>query len=199
MRKGTLRNVLVASALALAGVGTMAAPAGAAPVAPVQQQQQEPAGTMTSTVQGTFTDASGGQGTVTGTFVPDAFSQQGDQVVATGTLVANLVDSAGNPVGTATQVTTLPLNLEESGGSGDVTAAAVECDILNLVLGPLDLNLLGLEVHLNRVILDIVAVTGAGNLLGNLLCAVAGLLDGVPILATLVDLLNQILELLRQP
>ena len=29
-----------------------------------------------------------------------------------------------------------------------------------------------------QVVLDIVAVTGAGNLLGNLLCAVAGLLDG---------------------
>ena len=57
MRKGTLRNVLVASALALAGVGTMATPAGAAPVAPVQQQQQDAPGTMTSTVEGTFTDS----------------------------------------------------------------------------------------------------------------------------------------------
>ena len=46
------------------------------------------------------------------------------------------------------------------------------------MLGPLDLNLLGLEIHLQRVVLDIVAVAGAGNLLGNLLCAVAGLLDG---------------------
>ena len=60
-------------------------------------------------------------------------------------------------------------------------ARGAECDILNLVLGPLDLNLLGLEVHLKRVVLDIVAVPGAGNLLGNLLCAVAGLLDGTPL------------------
>ena len=43
---------------------------------------------------------------------------------------------------------------------------------------PLDLDLLGLQVHLDRVVLDIVAQTGAGNLLGNLLCAVTGLLDG---------------------
>src|SRR5215213_9403663 len=35
--------------------------------------------------------------------------------------------------------------------SGAQTAAA--CDILNLVLGPLDLNLLGLEVHLKQVVL----------------------------------------------
>ena len=54
--------------------------------------------------------------------------------------------------------------------------------MLNLVLGPLDLNLLGLEVHLDKVVLDIIAVTGAGNLLGNLLCAVAGLLDGTGVL-----------------
>jgi len=57
------------------------------------------------------------------------------------------------------------------------SARGRECQILNLVLGPLDLNLLGLEVHLNRVRLDIVAVPGAGNLPGNLLCAIAGLLD----------------------
>jgi hypothetical protein len=70
---------------------------------------------------------------------------------------------------------------------------------LNLVLGPLDLNLLGLEVHLNRVVLDIVARTGAGNLLGNLLCAVAGLLDGTGTLdqLRLANALNRVLALLR--
>jgi hypothetical protein len=75
-----------------------------------------------------------------------------------------------------------------------VQAAAV-CDILHLVLGPLDLNLLGLKIHLDKVVLDIVAETGAGNLLGNLLCAVTGLLDGglEGALGRLVNLLNDIL------
>jgi hypothetical protein len=80
------------------------------------------------------------------------------------------------------------------------SARAAQCEILNLVLGPLDLNLLGLEIHLQRVVLDIVAVAGAGNLLGNLLCAVAGLLDGTPLaglLGQLRSLLNQILGLLN--
>ena len=76
------------------------------------------------------------------------------------------------------------------------------CDILNLVLGPLDLNLLGLEVHLAQVILDIVAQSGAGNLLGNLLCAVAGLLDGASpisgILNGIATLLNRLLTILGQ-
>ena len=52
------------------------------------------------------------------------------------------------------------------------------CSILSLDLGPLDLNLLGLRVALDEVVLLIEAVPGAGALLGNLLCAVAGLLDG---------------------
>ena len=51
------------------------------------------------------------------------------------------------------------------------------CDILTLVLGPLDLDLLGLRVFLDEVNLLIEAIPGAGNLLGNLLCGVAGLLD----------------------
>src|SRR5689334_16553275 len=62
--------------------------------------------------------------------------------------------------------------------SSPVAAQAASCEILNLVLGPLDLNLLGLTVHLDQVVLNITAVPGAGNLLGNLLCAVANLLNG---------------------
>jgi len=49
--------------------------------------------------------------------------------------------------------------------------------ILDLTLGPLHLDLLGLVVDLNQVHLTITAERGPGNLLGNLLCAVAGLLD----------------------
>ena len=45
--------------------------------------------------------------------------------------------------------------------------------------------------------LDIVAVSGAGNLLGNLLCAVAGLLDGPGPLGQISALLNQILGILN--
>ena len=48
--------------------------------------------------------------------------------------------------------------------------------------------------------LDITAVPGPGNLLGNLLCAVTGLLDGGPLaglLGQLNDLLGQILDALN--
>jgi hypothetical protein len=62
------------------------------------------------------------------------------------------------------------------------------------VLGPLDLNLLGLMVYLNQVVLDITAQSGPGNLLCNLLCAVAHILDGGAPLGALAGLLNNILR-----
>jgi hypothetical protein len=72
--------------------------------------------------------------------------------------------------------------------AGTTSTAATTCTILHLVLGPLHLNLLGLKVYLARVVLDITAQSGAGNLLGNLLCAVAHLLDNTS--PTLTDILR---------
>ena len=76
-----------------------------------------------------------------------------------------------------------------------VNIAGQTCPILQLDLGPLNLDLLGLQVDLSAISLDITAVPGGGNLLGNLLCTVAGLLDPGS-LTQLVALLNQILALL---
>ena len=72
------------------------------------------------------------------------------------------------------------------------------CSILHLVLGPLDLNILGLRVQLNQVILDITAIPGAGNLLGNLLCSIAGLFDAGGFLRNIAVLLNQLLAILNR-
>lgn len=66
------------------------------------------------------------------------------------------------------------------------------CPILSLTLGPLHLNVLGLVIDLNQVVLNITAVGGTGNLLGNLLCDVANLLNPSQI-GSLVAVLNQIL------
>ncbi len=93
------------------------------------------------------------------------------------------LDIAGEIV---TQNIEIPLTLDgEDGGEG-------ECDILNLAVGPVDLDLLGLVVELDDcndgpVTVDIVALEG-GGLLGDLLCEVAGLLDGGLSLGDLLDL-----------
>ena len=70
------------------------------------------------------------------------------------------------------------------------------CDILGVVLGPLHLDVLGLTVDLNQVVLDIAATTGSGNLLGNLLCSVVSLLDGAGSLVDIANLLSRILGIL---
>jgi hypothetical protein len=163
---------------------------------PVQQAAGAP-GTMHSRVIGTF----GRAGKVRGTFSPDRFFVRGAETYANGVLRATLRRGNGDVVGSVQRRITIPVrtgHVSESRAAGTV-AQQQRCNILNLVLGPLDLNLLGLEVHLNRVVLDIVAVRGAGNLLGNLLCAVAGLLDGTGVLneLRLSNVLNRILALLR--
>jgi hypothetical protein len=77
-----------------------------------------------------------------------------------------------------------------------ITQATGSCPILHFEFGPLDLDLLRLVVHLDKVVLDITAESGAGNLLGNLLCAVAHLLDSNASGNTLANLLNRVLGLL---
>ena len=66
------------------------------------------------------------------------------------------------------------------------------CTILDLTLGPLHLNLLGLVVDLNQVHLTITGQTGPGNLLGNLLCGLANALNGSQA-GGLATLLNNLL------
>lgn len=161
-------------------------------VATVEERVNAP-GTLSSRVFGTF----GRAGTVRGTFAPDRFFVRGDKTFANGVLQATLRRGNGHLVGSVTRRISIPVR--NANNNAAAAARRVECDVLNLVLGPLDLNLLGLEVHLNRVVLNIVAVTGAGNLLGNLLCAVVGLLDGTGLLneLRLANVLNRILAILR--
>jgi hypothetical protein len=71
--------------------------------------------------------------------------------------------------------------------------------ILDLSVGPVDLNLLGLRVHLDNcaepggpVTVDISAQPGAGNLLGNLISGLAGLLDNGAPLGALRAQINRI-------
>ena len=71
------------------------------------------------------------------------------------------------------------------------------CPILHLTLGPLNLDLLGLVVSIpNPIVVNVTAVPGPGNLLGNLLCAVTNLLNnngGLPGLNNLLAQINAIL------
>jgi len=112
------------------------------------------------------------------------FSVVNNAIVATGTLTGSVLNRAGNVIGTVSQAVQVPLASTQG-----------TCTVLTLTLGPLDLNLLGLQVHLNQVVLTITA-DPAGGILGQLLCSLAGGLNLGGTLQQIVGLLNQILAAL---
>jgi hypothetical protein len=133
---------------------------------------------------------------VTGSFTPLSFSKHHGHLRARG-LVSGVVHKSNGTTRTFTVVRTFNVKSMNGTVPGTARTAAglqATCDILHLVLGPLDLNLLGLKVHLDKVVLDIVAQSGAGQLLGNLLCAVANLLNSGGTLSQLLNQLGQILD-----
>jgi hypothetical protein len=147
-----------------------------------------------------------GTGKVDGLFSITKFAQRNGKLVAVGNFTGTITDAAGKVTAGSKKIA-IPLDTAPAAGANKAlapkaaaAAAPLSCQVLDLVLGPLDLNLLGLKVHLDTVKLNITAQGGAGNLLGNLLCAVAGLLDGATglngILANLTKLLNQLLAVL---
>ncbi len=155
---------------------------------------QTATGKLSSPVKFTSAD-----GAFDGVFVPSRFvATKAGKVLARGVVVGQVTKSGGSaewvsrsvsmPVQTAKAPTTTSSAVSES------AVPVISCRVLNLVLGPLDLDLLGLVVHLDKVVLDITAVP-AGGLLGQLLCAVANLLSGglAGLLGQLATLLNQIL------
>lgn len=135
-----------------------------------------------------------GTGGFTGTFNILGFINDGGVVKAVGTLTGT---AAGQQV---TQTIAWPVSSAATQMLAPNAQPGASCPILNLVLGPLHLDLLGLVVDLNQVVLNISAQPGNGNLLGNLLCAVANLLNGsqlgnlgTALLTSLTQLLNNLL------
>jgi hypothetical protein len=119
-----------------------------------------------------------------GTYTIDRFAKRDGKLYAVGTVRGKL----GQRAVTRRHIV---VRMRKQQATGARSAAT--CQVLNLVLAPLDLNLLGLKVHLNQVVLNITGETGAGNLLGNLVCAVTGILDPQGGLQGLVQFLNTLL------
>jgi hypothetical protein len=164
---GTSTAIVLAGALGLVPAATAnAAPASQAATAAV------PAAT-TLPVTGTLAD---------GTAFTGQLSNLSTSVVDGVLMLSGTITGTGIPAG-GTTFTAPVQNLATTNG----------CSILTLDLGAIHLDLLGLVVDLAPVNLDVTAVPGAGNLLGNLLCAVAGLLDANGPLTGISALLNRLL------
>lgn len=129
----------------------------------------------------TITPAQSG-GILNGTFTITNITTEAGQLIANGVFTGTANGE------TITSTAQAPIS----------AAAARTCTILDLTLGPLHLDLLGLVVDLNQVHLVITGERGPGNLLGNLLCAVAGLLDGGANGGAIQQLLDQINAILAR-
>jgi hypothetical protein len=123
------------------------------------------------------------------------FVEQDGGIVAVGELTGKLTGKGfGNRA--VSETVELPVNLPDVPLEG-VTTQQLECEVLFLELGPITLNLLGLNVFIggpnNTPLIVEITADPSGGLLGQLLCALAG---GGP-LAQIIDLLNQILAILE--
>jgi len=196
-----LLSMAVVLSAGSAGAASKTAAAPSAAIAPTSLT--EPAGQLSTTSLVSGVTSAGVP--VTGKFTPTRFVvNSAGKLIARGTLNMVVRDVVSQRL--APTVVSIPVqSVSSAAPTSGLTAAALPagaCQILNLVLGPLHLDLLGLVVDLNRVVLNIVAQSGAGNLLGNLLCAIAGLLDGSAVgsqLGQIANLLNYILAILQQP
>jgi hypothetical protein len=191
---GLIAAALAAAMMFVVGGSSAAIASGSEDISAAANVAKNSEGKMKSTVTG---KTSGG-GTLGGTFTPLKFKNK-DGVPQVKGVLDGVITHADGSKSKFTAIRSLELkkvNGQKLSSLATGTAAnAAACDVLNLVLGPLDLNVLGLEVHLKQVVLDIIAVPGA--LLGDLLCAVAGLLSGGVLgnlLGQLVGILNDILE-----
>jgi hypothetical protein len=173
----------------------------AAPTASAAKPKKATAANVNVPVTGTVTNDLGANvGTFTGDYTINRVKKQGRKMVAIGTVTGVITNTATGATQTVNRAVKIPLRATTGAagaGNANVVAPQATCEILDLVLGPLDLDLLGLVVHLDVVHLNITAESGPGNLLGNLLCAVVGLLDG-PTGGGLGNILNQIVALLNQ-
>jgi len=131
---------------------------------------------------GTVTSSNGTKTPIAGVLNVSNFAVTNGQLVANGTL--------NFPANGTEQIMQVAM---------PVTAATGTCPILSLTLGPLHLDLLGLVIDLNQVKLNITAQSGPGNLLGNLLCDIVGILDNNGGLGNLTGtVLNLVTNLLNQ-
>ena len=130
-----------------------------------------------------------------GTFTIDRFVNRNGQARAIGTLKGRLM---GRSV--IRRNVAMPVQVANATGakSAQIPPLPNACTILNLTIQPINLNLLGLSVRTSRIDLRIDAVRGPGNLLGNLLCGLTGILDptalGGATAGQLASILNAILQ-----
>lgn len=138
-----------------------------------QQQVLEPVGRVAGRTIQDLTALLEDGSTFTGRITGLTFERVGDEIQASGRLIGSL---DGQRINETFDGVALPI-LDENGDLIDLNGDGV-CQILFLELGPIFLDVLGLVVEVpDPIVVEIRAEQGPGNLLGNLLCALVGILD----------------------
>ena len=130
-----------------------------------------------------------------GTYTISRFTQSGGKVYAVGALKGKL---KGRNVKRSNVRIPVTLARHTAAGASQLppNPTAGACQVLDLVLNPIDLNLLGLHLATSRIEVLLEAVPGANALLGNLLCGILGILDPQAVTPAAPSQLAQVLNAL---
>jgi len=174
-------RMLTPIAVMLAALCAAPAPAFAQLVKPAPDQ--EDAGAITARVHGTFQDATGGLGVLSGDMTISRFELQNGRIVAIGLIIGALADSAGNPLGRVNQSLTLP-----------VSNIASSCNQLRMDLSAADADVLQMPIHFDQQVAGFDSREGEGMVPKALgaLCAASELLRGQPTADALTRALNDV-------
>jgi hypothetical protein len=124
----------------------------------------------------------------TGKLSVQTFELQGESIVAVAKLTGKVDKKQGKGTKKISRTVRVPVTV--TGQTADVQSQVI-CEILNLVLGPINLNILGLRLQTNTIRIRLTA-DSQGGLLGSLLCGLTGPID-LGNLGALIALLNDIL------
>jgi hypothetical protein len=185
---------LAASALS---VGMLLAAAASASAAEMKRAQSPPP--ARKPLQVAIVGHAAGGGTFAGTLSIQKFAARDDQVVAIGMVSGTLTGPMGFTMGTTlTGPLALPVLVEppEAPGLGIVRSQVIAqqtCDVLNIEIQPITIDVLGLQVTTLPVGINVTADGTGTNVLGHLVCTILTTVGNV---LGLVDLLNALLGLL---
>ncbi len=110
-------------------------------------------------------------GSVGVTYQIGKFAKRGKSLVAVGKVIAQFTPTAANPAGLKAATVSQPFTVTATTLKRFAAANRI-CPVLDLNLAQLNLNLLGLIVHLDRVHPTITA-NSRGGVLGSLFCSLS--------------------------
>jgi hypothetical protein len=151
---------------------------GTAVVAPHPVMAQQFSTASTARLISVPVTGSGGGGTFAGTFRLQQFAPNQGQIVANG-LISGMMTAANGTTTSVAQTVSVP-----------VQAPTPSCQLVHLDLGPLNLNVLAVQVSVNPIAVDIAPQLGS-TALNSLLCSTAGVANNPTDFA---NTLNQILN-----